>query len=168
MNTGILLLIAALAVAVAIRYLRNRRAAERARAQNDGPSTYSSLSRALDRDGYTLDISIGGDFDEDFDDDFDTGRSRRSSAGEKLPLVDYPFHLRYRDSRGRVTEREVKAASVHLRDGRTYLYAFCHKRGAFRSFRADNILQLTDLVTGEIVSHPASYLVQAARKDAAG
>lgn len=72
--------------------------------------------------------------------------------------------LTYRDQDGAITDREVRVS--HIKDGvaldeggeTDLLVGFCFLRREKRSFRADRILILADLETGEVIDEPAGIL----------
>ncbi len=56
----------------------------------------------------------------------------------------------YRDSKGRSSERRVSCQRLDLAASVLYLHAYCHERGAYRQFRADRVVMVVDLGSGEI------------------
>lgn len=74
------------------------------------------------------------------------------------PLDDLPsiagvcVEIEYRDAKGRQSGRRVTCRAVELNKGVSYLKAHCHERQALRLFRADRIVEVIDLETGECLS----------------
>lgn len=68
------------------------------------------------------------------------------------------FILRYKDSKGQETQRRITCKRFEVLAGKPYLAAYCFERQAFRSFRADRIVELTDLSTGEIFAGPTEFM----------
>jgi len=60
--------------------------------------------------------------------------------------------LRYENSDGDVTNREVTTIQVQKRENAWYLYAYCHLREEPRHFRIARIRELVDLESGEVVT----------------
>lgn len=56
----------------------------------------------------------------------------------------------YEDSKGNRSSRRITINGIKEKNGARFIYAFCHERKAMRSFRADRIVEVTDLATGEI------------------
>lgn len=100
------------------------------------------------------------------DDDWDWPEARGNQPFRTPPetmsqvgsIIDYPFLLRYRDAEGANSEREIIASGLWRRGSTLYLRAFCHRAGAPRTFRVDRMEEITDLVTGEIVSDISAHL----------
>jgi tellurite resistance protein len=65
------------------------------------------------------------------------------------------FHITYRDEKGGTSLRIVKAKSFSIRQGVSYLDAYCELRSAHRCFRIDKIKEVTDLRSGEVFDDPA-------------
>jgi hypothetical protein len=65
--------------------------------------------------------------------------------------------MRYRDSKGEMTERvvDVRECDTWAPDG--YLNGFCHTRGAIRTFRLDRIESAIDVETGELIHNLNDY-----------
>lgn len=177
MDTGLLLILAAIAAVAVILRLRKRNktaSAEREweREQRQRQQERTPTSARLSRDGFSVSLTVNDDLydDDDFEgDDFDDDdyddikpKARRGRDKDRLPLFDYPFHMRYQDANGAITEREVTAYGVRQKNENLYLYGYCHERGAFRTFRIERIMELVDLSTGEVVPEPKSHLLAAA------
>jgi len=58
--------------------------------------------------------------------------------------------LTYSDSKGNVSLRRVTCRKLSERAGVLYVQAYCHERGALRTFRVDRITELACSVTGEV------------------
>nr|WP_294566972.1 hypothetical protein [uncultured Rhodopila sp.] len=89
-----------------------------------------------------------------------TKRKRWDSHPGEITILSglgYPLEIRYRDSRGRETNRPITAerlAGVAGDDGTvmpTALYAFCELRNAVRSFLLARIIEAVDGETGEVL-----------------
>ncbi|GEM_PF-4059933 len=66
-----------------------------------------------------------------------------------------PLLLHYRGDNGTETRRFILALGTTERRGRLILRAYCRLRGTFREFVALRILELVDVITGEVVERPA-------------
>jgi hypothetical protein len=59
--------------------------------------------------------------------------------------------IMYRDSKGNEGNRRITCKNLVHAGGISYVGAYCHERGAFRRFRADRIVHVMDIETGEII-----------------
>jgi predicted DNA-binding transcriptional regulator YafY len=57
------------------------------------------------------------------------------------------YYMRYIDSSGRCTEREIRVLRLHAYQGKWYIGAFCFMRGELRLFHTARILELSPLHT---------------------
>lgn len=67
------------------------------------------------------------------------------------------FRIEYLDGGDAPTQRRIDIKGFSEFDGKIYLEAWCHLRRAMRSFRADRVLEMTSLQTGEVISDVSSY-----------
>lgn len=67
--------------------------------------------------------------------------------------------LTYVDCKGSISLRRVTCRKLSEHDGVLYLQAFCHERGALRTFRVDRITELACGSTGEVFA-PASVFFE--------
>lgn len=83
------------------------------------------------------------------DDTFDVGidQGSESALGEAFFLV-------YRDARGAESRRRVTVHRIVMHGGTVMVRAYCHERRAARSFRADRIVELVDMASGEVLDTP--------------
>jgi hypothetical protein len=72
-----------------------------------------------------------------------------------MPTV---IHILYETAAGDDSERAVTLQSVWREGGKVYFRGFCHLRGELRSFRADRVIELTCLATGEVPDEPLAWL----------
>jgi hypothetical protein len=79
-----------------------------------------------------------------------------ADAALALPAA---VHLVYRGDSGEVTERVVTILTAWRTDLVVYFKARCHLRRALRTFRADHIVELVCLATGEAPDDPAAWIV---------
>jgi hypothetical protein len=92
----------------------------------------------------------------------------RSSAAPAAPVAVAPltagmnYRMEYGDVDGVVTDRLVRVQGAALEYGLGYLRAYCHLRGAQRTFRGDRILALRE-DGGAMVARPAEAVAQLAR-----
>lgn len=66
--------------------------------------------------------------------------------------------IRYRDSKGQESERQLTCRRLEHRGGQTYLHAFCFSRQRLRCFRADRIASVIDPSTGEVFNPGSRFL----------
>lgn len=66
------------------------------------------------------------------------------------PITGDLFEISYVDAKGDATLRTIEFRSS---DG-VYVNAYCHTRGAFRTFRTDRIVYAVNEATGEFISDP--------------
>jgi predicted DNA-binding transcriptional regulator YafY len=66
------------------------------------------------------------------------------AAREDLHIVPGKvFHIEYKDSWGDISERDIEIQKTTEKNGKIYIYAFCHLRLMVRSFLASNIISMT-------------------------
>jgi len=53
------------------------------------------------------------------------------------------FHIKYKGSDGKLSERDIEIQSISLKNDKLYLYAYCHLRHSVKSFLANNILYMS-------------------------
>jgi hypothetical protein len=75
------------------------------------------------------------------------------------PALPTTIHLVYERSSGERTERVVTLLSAWRTDEVVYFKARCHLRRALRTFRADYVVELVCLATGEVPDDPQSWIV---------
>lgn len=71
-------------------------------------------------------------------------------------VPDTEIEMLYEDSQGQVSLRSVKVLDISRKNGRTYIDGICLERKAWRTFRADRVLNFTDKSTGELVTNVLS------------
>jgi hypothetical protein len=84
------------------------------------------------------------------------------SAEDDLPLsrgAGLSFWMTYEDAAGDESERGITIRRVQSKNDVAYVDAWCHLRGALRSFRADRIVSLADARTGEVLQPLAGELM---------
>ncbi len=91
------------------------------------------------------------------------GRFRARGAAPKGARKQRPrFDVTYVNGRGEVSTRRLRVHEMQfIAETRrcTYLTAHCDLRGERLMFRADRILKMVDLQTGEVVADPPAHLV---------
>lgn len=65
--------------------------------------------------------------------------------------------IEYSDSRGNSSQRLITCRKMVVRAGKDYINAYCHHRGAPRSFRIDRITDVFDAKTGESLSPAQAF-----------
>jgi hypothetical protein len=75
------------------------------------------------------------------------------------PALPAAVHLVYEGDSGEVTERVVTLLTAWRTDEIVYFKARCHLRRALRTFRADHVVELVCLATGEAPDDPAAWIV---------
>jgi hypothetical protein len=76
------------------------------------------------------------------------------------PALPTAVHLIYRASNGEVTERVVTLLSAWRTNEIIYFCGRCHLRKALRTFRADHVVELVCLATGEAPDDPERWIVE--------
>lgn len=74
-----------------------------------------------------------------------------SENSTETNVRDVPLQLTYRDSKGRVTDRQIKVRKVATKDGILHVTGTSEGSKGIRTFRADRIRQIIDPATGEFV-----------------
>jgi hypothetical protein len=65
-------------------------------------------------------------------------------------VIGTTYGLLYRDVSGTETRRRIKVSHIDYNGDVFYIGAYCFERGAYRTFRADRMMELVNLRTGEI------------------
>lgn len=92
-------------------------------------------------------------WDDDYPIDYVAGSKRKNLNGVALLIY-------FVDRNGEATERNISTVN-YVHDPETHggsVYAFCHLRGAYRTFRFSQIKMVVDLNTGEVVDDIGSFL----------
>jgi len=84
-------------------------------------------------------------------------RKKKKSSFFLPPDPGDAFEILYMAANGDVTERQINFRGCETKSAYIYIDAFCLTRHAFRTFRADRILDATHLDTGECIDDPESY-----------
>ena len=82
------------------------------------------------------------------------------APGSAAPMLPTAVHLVYRGSSGESTERVVTLLKAWRHDAVIYFSGRCHLRKAVRTFRADHVVELVCLATGEVPDDPAEWIVE--------
>ncbi|MDR1902007.1 MAG: SWIM zinc finger family protein [Treponema sp.] len=53
------------------------------------------------------------------------------------------FHIEYKGSDGKVSERDIEIQKITLKNDKLYLYAYCHISHSVKTFLANNILSMS-------------------------
>ncbi len=88
----------------------------------------------------------------------DEEKPRSRSASVDKSLAGEAFHIVYRDSSGRMSERRIAIRKISASGNDLYISAFCFKRNALRNFYASRIQEMTDIGSGEVVDNAIEYL----------
>jgi len=78
---------------------------------------------------------------------------------DATPALPTAVHLVYRGSSGETTERVVTLLTAWRHEAIVYFRGRCHLRRAIRTFRADHVVELICLATGEIPDDPALWII---------
>jgi hypothetical protein len=78
---------------------------------------------------------------------------------DAAPALPTAVHLVYEGSSREVTERVVTLLKAWRHNGFVYFSGRCHLRKAIRTFRADHVVELICLATGEVPSDPAQWII---------
>lgn len=96
------------------------------------------------------------------------GRFQSSGGAAKNPRKKRPeFDIVYINRHDAMSRRVVRVRQIEYIDGSdlcTYLSADCDLTDEVRTFRADRIIEMIDMQTGEIVTKPAKHLMKYAGK----
>jgi hypothetical protein len=80
-------------------------------------------------------------------------------------IIGSTFGLHYRDVTGEESHRRVTFLKVSM-SGRNFMIgAHCHERKAWRAFRADRVIELIDLRSGEIITRADEWCAGLIRRD---
>lgn len=71
------------------------------------------------------------------------------------------LYISYVDAKGDASDRLVKVRGVSYKNERLYLNAICLSKHKYRSFRADRITDMTRTDTGEFITDPFDYVLEA-------
>lgn len=68
----------------------------------------------------------------------------------------YPMthHMKYMNREGGYSERDIGVVRSYRKSKRWYIDAYCYKRHEVRTFAVENILELEDLMAGNIYTQP--------------
>jgi hypothetical protein len=113
--------------------------------QLDQAAAYQALRRAA---------VYGRAFRDGLDDE---AEAEPVSAAEVLPT---DLHLTYEGSDGEYTERVVTLLTAWRTNEVVYFRGRCHMRRAMRTFRADNVVELICLATGEVPDDAEAWIVE--------
>lgn len=69
------------------------------------------------------------------------------------------YHISYNDQKGLTTERDITIKRAYDDSGKFAVDAFCHLRGAHRSFIDERIKHAVEIETGEIVKSVAQHAI---------
>lgn len=82
-------------------------------------------------------------------DDDPEQQEANSQASDTLSSA---LFIAYKNSKGEVSERRIAVKAIHRNTNDTIMIsAYCYERRAFRTFRADRIIEAIDLATGEVI-----------------
>jgi len=113
--------------------------------------SYATLAAAADARAARLAEALGrrqgGEGDESIE-----------PPARAAPAIPTAVHLVYESSGGDTSERVVTLLSAWETDGAVYFSGRCHLRQAQRTFRADRVVELVCLATGEAPDDPQAWL----------
>lgn len=72
--------------------------------------------------------------------------------------ADIPLEIEYRDAGGRTSRREITVQRYRYAGARGHLSAYCHGRGAQRTFLFSRIKSAVDPLTGEVIAELGPWL----------
>lgn len=96
----------------------------------------------------------------DHDDASDVPEAMDVPGFEPEPISGFSCIIQYRDSRGRDSERRITCQRLDQAAAQSYLYAYCHERGAIRQFKVDRIVAIADIHTGEVLDPPLRFFAR--------
>lgn len=103
--------------------------------------------------------SVSTDHDNpDSDEEKDNWESFNFYSARLLPAKGR-YHITYTDQRGLTTERDIDIKRAYNDNSKFAIDAFCHLRGAQRSFIDERIKSAVDLDSGEVVSSVAQHAI---------
>ncbi len=62
------------------------------------------------------------------------------------------YLMTYKDSKGKLSQREINVRNVTIKDGKLNLNAFCFTRNRIKTFSVKNIVSIQDLTTDKTYS----------------
>lgn len=90
----------------------------------------------------------------------DISEEAGDSGSEDLTLSGLSLVIEYEGAQGQRTQRVVTCKQYEVRASKEYLRAYCHHRGAIRSFRVDRIIDIFDPTTGESLSPVQAFFAR--------
>lgn len=97
-----------------------------------------------------------------------TRRQRTSNSSIKQVPAGATHLIEYGDAFGEVTERPIRLERVYEEpSGNIYAEGFCFLRMEQRTFRADRMLRLVDVSSGQDIRDPVSFFDQHPQKESA-
>ncbi len=76
------------------------------------------------------------------------------------PALPTALHIAYRSTSGDISRRVITLLCAWQADDLTYFQGRCHLRRAVRTFRADRVVELVCLASGEVPDSPESWVRQ--------
>lgn len=76
----------------------------------------------------------------------------------RINIASSQYAFNYMDANGNFSDREIIFRGVKIQNGKAYLNGICRERNAHRTFRADRIMSLIDLDTGEMFDDADKYV----------
>lgn len=70
----------------------------------------------------------------------------------------YNLRIKYTDSDGKSTQRDISVNSIEMYDGDGSIHAYCHLRKYQRTFKMDRVAECIDPETGEFINDIYKYL----------
>lgn len=95
-------------------------------------------------------------------------READTSIDQEPPVADLISELvaiSYCDANGNESERRITIRRIWDRDGYLYVGAYCHERKGARTFRADRMMQIVDMSSGEVFDDGEAFFRQHALFD---
>lgn len=92
------------------------------------------------------------------DNDIDIDHDPDYRTGDGDTVENLAFWIKYQASDGKISERDILIKTVKHASKGLVVSAICYKRDMLRTFRADRILEMYWIDTGEIVESPFKFL----------
>ncbi|OBX79145.1 hypothetical protein A9306_09035 [Moraxella atlantae] len=86
--------------------------------------------------------------------DYYRTRSHFNNVSNDTTVYPMTHHMKYMNRDGRYSERDIGVVRSYRKNKRWYIDAYCYNRHEVRTFAVENILELEDLMAGNIYTQP--------------
>ena len=86
--------------------------------------------------------------------DYQQTRANFNDVSNDTTVYPMTHHMKYMNRDGGYSERDIGIVRSYRKSKRWYIDAYCYKRHEVRTFAVENILELEDLMAGNIYKQP--------------